>query len=269
MRFVAVGEAMLDVLAAPVPGTRHGRITVRAGGTAVNAALAAAAAGAEAAVVSRVGDDLPASLLREELEAASVEPLLRVDASRPTGCFVRLGDEIAANRGASACIAAADLDGVAADVVLVSGYTLLNPDTAEAATAALALSAWTGADAGSVALAGRAESLGALAAARVVFADEEEGETLTGRTGAEAARALAERCEFAFVKLGAGGAVAATGTEAVALPAIAIDADAPFVGAGDALDAAVLLALARGAGLEDALAAGTTAAARWLNGGSR
>jgi sugar/nucleoside kinase (ribokinase family) len=47
---IAVGDVMLDgALPAPVAGDRvHGRIELRAGGSAVNAALAAARLGARA-----------------------------------------------------------------------------------------------------------------------------------------------------------------------------------------------------------------------------
>ena len=56
---IAVGDVMLDgALPAPVAGGRvHGRIELRAGGSAANAALAAARLGARAAVIGRVGVD--------------------------------------------------------------------------------------------------------------------------------------------------------------------------------------------------------------------
>ena len=73
---------MLDgALPAPVPGGRvHGGIDLRVGGSAANAALAAARLGARAAVVGRVGADAAGRIVAEELTAAGVEPLLARDA---------------------------------------------------------------------------------------------------------------------------------------------------------------------------------------------
>ena len=54
VRFVAVGELLVDVIAA---GAGHGaRIRVRPAGSAFNAAVAAVAAGADATVIGTVGD---------------------------------------------------------------------------------------------------------------------------------------------------------------------------------------------------------------------
>ena len=69
---IAVGDVMLDgTLPAPVAGGRvHGRIELRAGGSAANAALAAARLGASAAVVGRVGADPAGRLVADALAAA-------------------------------------------------------------------------------------------------------------------------------------------------------------------------------------------------------
>ena len=56
VRFLAVGELLVDVIAA---GAGHGaRIRVRPAGSAFNAAVAAVAAGADATVIGTVGDGL-------------------------------------------------------------------------------------------------------------------------------------------------------------------------------------------------------------------
>nr|MBA2461051.1 hypothetical protein [Actinomycetota bacterium] len=58
-RFIAVGEVMLDVSAPALePGRAlHAPLRVRVGGSAVTAARWATAAGADAAVVGRIGAD--------------------------------------------------------------------------------------------------------------------------------------------------------------------------------------------------------------------
>src|SRR6478609_5107090 len=86
-RFVAIGEVMLDVSTEGlVPGgVVHAPVRVRAGGSPVTAALAAAREGIESAVIGRVGDDLAGRAVRDALLAAEVEPLLEVDPVLPTG----------------------------------------------------------------------------------------------------------------------------------------------------------------------------------------
>lgn len=241
MRFVAIGEAMLDVITGARSG--HAPISVRPGGTAVNAALAAAAAGAEAAVVARVGNDAAGETIRAALRGAGVEDLLAVDPALPTGCFVRVAETTVADRGASAALAPADMVAAAgADAILVSGYTL------DALVPALELgAAWTAVDIASPQDASRA------AGARVVFASDTD------------LAPLAARFDVAVVKLGAEGAVAARGADVVRQPARPAATGIPVVGAGDALDAAMLVALAGGAELEEALRSGIEAAAAWID----
>jgi sugar/nucleoside kinase (ribokinase family) len=76
---VCVGEVLLDVTMPPLAqgAVIHAPIEVRAGGVAVNAALAAALAGAHACVVGRVGRDPAAAAIRDALERAGVEARAR------------------------------------------------------------------------------------------------------------------------------------------------------------------------------------------------
>jgi sugar/nucleoside kinase (ribokinase family) len=252
---VAVGEVLVDVLLGEIaPGElRHGPVRLRAGGTAVNAALAVAGTGARAAVVGRVGDDPAAELIRARLAAAGVEPLLAVDPALPTGTFAEGTVEGArtavADRGATDAFAAGDLPRVEAVAVLVSGYLLFHDRTREAARAALGafgarLAAATG---GSPSLAARAE----LAGVDVLVVNAAEARARTGLAADEAALALARDVEIACVTLGAGGAVAARGGQ-VERVAGGLDR-ADTLGAGDAFAALLLTALAAGEELGDAL----------------
>jgi ribokinase len=128
---IAVGDVMLDgTLPAPIAGGRvHGRIELRAGGSAANAAIAAARLGASAAVVGRVGADPAGRLVADALAAAGVEALLARDVEARTGCVVVVGGtSIVADPGASARLAPDDLPAsLEAGAVLVSGYSLLQP----------------------------------------------------------------------------------------------------------------------------------------------
>ena len=67
---------MADVLAS---GAEHAaRIAVRPGGTAVNAAVAAARLGARASVIGAVGDDAAGRMIRAELGLLGVRAELEV-----------------------------------------------------------------------------------------------------------------------------------------------------------------------------------------------
>lgn len=116
-RIACVGELMLDVFVAT--GGRHGAIVVRAGGTPVNAAQAI---GDGACVIGRLGDDAAAGAIRAAL--AGVETRLAVDPLLPTGTYVELADgTVHADRGANAALVLDDVLPLAADAVLLSGYT--------------------------------------------------------------------------------------------------------------------------------------------------
>jgi sugar/nucleoside kinase (ribokinase family) len=264
--FIAVGEVLVDVSApALAPGrVVHAPVRVSAGGTAVNSALAAAAVGAQAAVVGRVGDDPAASAIRAALDAAGVTALLAVDDEAPTGTFVEAGAgedaAIATDRGASARTRADDLPtALAAGAVLVSGYLVLHDDTAPAAAAALARAdaRWVAASLAAPRLIerlGAAEVHGRVSGANVLLMNEAEAGVLTGAEPERAASELAKRYELVCVTTGARGAVAAAGTRLERVPARGGGA---ATGAGDAFAGALLAALARG---DDLLAALETAA---------
>jgi sugar/nucleoside kinase (ribokinase family) len=265
---IAVGDVMLDgALPAPVPGRRiHGRIELRPGGSAANAALAAVRLDARAAVVGRVGIDAAGRLVSDALAEAGVELLLARDADTPTGCVVVVGGSaIVADSGASARLTPDDLPAtLEADAVLVSGYSLLQPVPEKAARAALerartALLAVDAASANLIEAFGVDRFFAATASADVLLANADEARVLTGLEGEAAALALANRYRIACVKLGSAGAVAASAGKTVRATVRQIE-HADTLGAGDSFAAVFLLALARGAELDAALRTGCEAA---------
>jgi ribokinase len=240
-RFLAVGDLMLDVIA---DGRGHAaRIAVSAGGSALKAATCAAALGADAAVAGRIGDDAAGRLVLEELAARGVRAEVVVDPVAPTGTFLALGGEMRVDRGANASYAPEHLPELEADAVLVSGY--LPAATAKAALTR-ARAPWVALDAGRLAT--------LPAEASVVLANEAAARRLTGAEPEVAVRLLAEGRVLACVTLGAAGAVAAFEgrLERAAPPRQAEGENHP--GAGDAFAAALLVELAGGAPLADALA---------------
>jgi sugar/nucleoside kinase (ribokinase family) len=266
---IAVGDVMLDgTLPAPVPGTRvHGRIELRAGGSAANAARAAARLGARAAVVGRVGADAAGKLVADALAGDGVEALLAVDREEPTGSVVVVGGtSIVADPGASARLEPADLPAsLEATAVLVSGYSLLQRRPEPAARAAIerAQTRRLAVDVASARLVtafGVDRFLEVTSAVGVLLANAEEARALTGLDAEDAARALARDYDVVCVKLGSAGALAASGDDVVHTPVRAIER-VDTLGAGDAFAGGFLVALARGADLPEALRAGCDAAA--------
>jgi ribokinase len=267
---------MVDVVGAvlPAPGSRaHAELSVRAGGSAVNASAAAATEGAAAAVVGRIGSDATGDLVLAELAKLGVDAILARDPELPTGAAVVLGGAetgIVAHRGANARFSPQDVPAtLEADALFVSGFALLQEGSFEGARAAVDrfTGSWIGVDVGSPGLAARAAEAGldAFPAQTVLLATAAEAEVLTGQDPEAAALALAVRHAVACVKLGAGGAVAASGGQLERASVEAVERTSPF-GAGDAFGAALLVALAAGAplgtALERACAAGARAASR-------
>jgi sugar/nucleoside kinase (ribokinase family) len=269
---IAVGDVMLDgALPAPVPGRRiHGRIELRPGGSAANAALAAAGLGASAAVVGRIGTDAAGRLVSDGLADAGVELLLARDEAAPTGCAVVVGGSaVVADPGASARLSPDDLPAtLEARAVLVSGYSLLQPGPGGAARAALerGRTRWLAVDTASARLLegfGIDRFFDATAGVDVLLANAAEARVLTGLEGEAAALELARRHRVACVKLGREGAVAASAGQAVRAGVRQLDAT-DTLGAGDALAAAFLIALASGVELDAALRAGCETATELL-----
>ena len=273
VRFVAVGDVMVDVLAAeaPRPGSRiHAAVALRAGGSAANAAAWAAALGASAAVVGRVGADPAGELVARVLAGRGIETHLARDPDVPTGVAVALGAGasagVVASPGASARLAPDDVpDPLDGDALLVSGFSLLQSASAAGARAALDrfTGRWAAVDLASASLA--AAAVGhldeATAGANVILATAEEAQAVTGAEPEEAARALATHFLVACVKLGKHGAVAAQGTRIERTAAEPVVRRSRF-GAGDAFAAALLVALALDESLERALSLACKAGAR-------
>jgi ribokinase len=275
VQFVAVGDVMVDVVCSklPPPNARvHAEVSIRAGGSAVNAAAAAAASGTPAAVVGRIGSDRAGELVAAELEELGIEAHLARDHNLPTGMAVSLGADpsspsVVANRGANARLAPEDIpDVLEADALLVSGFALFQAGSSEAARTALDrfAGAWAGVDVSSPTLAAAARDVDFGDAGRrrtVVLATADEARAMTGEEPEEAARILASRFAVACIKLGEQGAFAAAGDQVERRAVDPVARRAPF-GAGDAFGAVLLIALAAGEPLGRALDLACTAGAR-------
>ncbi|MDX6413177.1 MAG: hypothetical protein QOH23_587 [Gaiellaceae bacterium] len=248
---------MVDVLCGePSPAGRvHAEISIRAGGSAVNAARAASAAGAAATVVGRIGADPSGELVLAALEREGVEEKLARDRDLTTGVAIALGSNVVAHRGANAALEVDDVPNpLDADALLVSGFALLQRSSADACWAALERfrGKWSAVDVASPGLAEHADIKRLARSAGVLLVTNDEARVLTGTDGEAAATQLAQRFDVVCVKLGATGAVAASGDELVRATPPRVEERSPF-GAGDAFAAALLVALASDLPLESAL----------------
>jgi ribokinase len=263
---------MIDVLCEERPqqgGRVHAGVRIRAGGSAVNAATAAARAGAAASVIGHIGNDAAGELVLAEVQELGISALLARDAELQTGAAVVFAEpdgarSVVASRGANACLAVDDIPArIEADALFVSGFALFQSGSSAAAAAAIErfTGDWLGVDLGSPQL---AESARDFHLPAVLFATAEEARALTGAGPEEAARTLAASYRIACVKLGEEGAIAVSGDQLERRRADRVERQSPF-GAGDAFAAVFLVGLARaaslGAALERACAAGAEAAA--------
>ena len=228
MRFAAVGELLVDVVA---DGSGHdARIRLSPAGSAFNAAVAAAAAGAEATVVGTVGNDAGGRMILAELAARGVTAEVTL-AEGSTGTFLLADGEIRVDRGVSHDLVVPER--IETDAVLVSGYV-----SAVAAALAAARAEWVALDAALL------DELPP--GAGVVFANRGDPHE------------LARGRRLAVVTSGAEGATAVAGDRVEHVAPAAVVADAP--GSGDVFAATLLVELARGHDLRDGLERATQAA---------
>jgi ribokinase len=243
----------------PAPGSdRPASISTRGGGAAANVAAHLARLGVDVELAGCVGDDPPGTGLAAELTAAGVRPALRTVPGVPTGTVVSLVEpggqrSFLADRGANLELAPRDvpLPGPGGHLY-VSGYTLLHPRPRAAGLRALRDALAAGctvsvdpASTGPLALYGADRWLADTAGATLILPNAAEARLLTGcRDPAEAARALAAGYRIVTVKLGADGALWASGDVLVhrpARPTTVVDT----TGAGDAFAAGLLAAWLR------------------------
>jgi sugar/nucleoside kinase (ribokinase family) len=263
---LCIGDVMLDVRADAARlargGDVHGRVVVQPGGTSANAAVWAVWDGATARVHGGVGADLAGRLVAEALRERRVKMQLTPYSDAATGTMLVLHEpgerSMAADRGANARFRADVLPGMlVSGAVLVSGYLLMHEDTHPTGRAAIerSVSPFVAVETASWPL---VEAFGAerffevTEKATVLLANEREAEVLTGSAGEAAVKLLGDRFPIACVKLGDRGAVAVVDGAMHRAAAEPIEERDP-TGAGDAFDGVFLAALARGAGVDDAL----------------
>ncbi len=295
-RIVVLGDLVLDVVLVPDRALESGtdvpgRVALRQGGSAANAARWMARLGARVTLVSAVGRDAPGRALVEAVRRDGVVPrVVRVAGARSgrIGVLVAPGGErsFVADRAAADRLAPDDLRPAwfaGATLLHLPAYSLLGDPLGRAGRRASELARRAGAlvsvdlaSVGPLLELGRRRALETVAAAApdLLFATATEAAAVTGGRGPEALLRLAP---VVVVKRGAQGAtVLARESDGVrrfdvaTRPLQALDT----TGAGDAFDAGFVVAWleARREGIGPATAlrraalAGHRAAARQLGG---
>jgi sugar/nucleoside kinase (ribokinase family) len=237
---VVVGDLMADVVARHEAPLAYGSDTdasthLRGGGAGGNVAAWLLHAGADVALVGRVGDDAFAAVALDGLDDRTVE---RAAGERTGICVVLVDPDgertMLPDAGANAALAPDDLP--AGEVLYLSGYMLLREGSRAAARRVLALARERGMrialDPASAAPLARApEFLDWAGPVDVLLANEAEAAVLGGIDGA---REL-------IVKRGAHGATWTDGTRTIDVPALPTDVR-DTTGAGDAFAAGFLTA---------------------------
>ena len=261
---VSLGDLVMDVRIVPQgplepDDDTAASITIGGGGQAANFCAWSAALGEPARLVTRVGDDDTGRRLVADLESRGVE-VRAVWAAEPTGVIaVLVGLDgrrtMATQRGASVGLSPDDLrEAWFSDAALlhVPAYSLFVEPIASATRAAITVVREAG---GMLAIdLSSAAGLRAFGPARMAYVLARMKPELLFATEAEAATLavpLESLAQVPVLKLGAAGSVVFGHT----IPAPEVSAIDP-TGAGDAFAAGLLVALARGAGLRDALEAG-------------
>jgi ribokinase len=278
-RIVVLGDVMVDVVArlgSPIArgSDAPAQISLGGGGSAANVAAWLAAAGVSPTLVGRVGDDARGREARAALTAGGVDAQLATDPRLPTGtCVVIVEPEgertMLPDAGANDALAPADIPErllARGGHLHVAGYALLREGSRPAASAAIALARDHGmtvsVDPSSAALLSPA-FLGRASGAGLLLPNAEEARALTGQDDPElAARRLSEDFAEVVLKLGEEGALWTDGRSVRRCPAEPVRGVTDTTGAGDAFDAGLIAARARGAEPAEALVAACELAAR-------
>lgn len=247
---------------------------LRPGGKGSNQAVAAARAGGDVAMLTKLGDDAFADLALATWAGAGVTPrAVRVPGGQTGAAYVFVeagsGDNaIIACPGAAAAISASDVDGWAETIRGARVFVTQFEQPVEAARHALEIARAAGVKTLlNPAPAARVPE-GMLALCDVVVPNATEARALTGLpvTGrAEAERAAAALCAqgagAAILTLGADGALVHDGRRATPVPGLSAGPVVETTGAGDAFTGGLAVALAEGLPLGDAARFATAAAA--------
>jgi sugar/nucleoside kinase (ribokinase family) len=268
---VALGSALLEqvvhIAAWPQGNGSQGniraeRVTMSAGGCAVNVSAYAARLGATSAAIAALGDGRYGAPVLAELEASGVDiSWMKIMQGREGGLLMLLcgpdgGWTALDHTDPAIVLTRADIPADAfaqARILHIDGYSYVTAGDEDAVEAALAAARAAGCvisiDSSEPAATTHTAFLRSLyARADIAFANAGEAAAVTGATDPRdaAARLLALGPAIAIVKCGVSGSLLATASGIVPIPAYPTDI-VDTISAGDAYVAATLVALIDGA----------------------
>nr|WP_290665202.1 carbohydrate kinase family protein [Ardenticatena sp.] len=280
------GNVTLDITCAPVDDVpRHDSLlfdhgAISAGGSASNVAVGVAALGEPVALAACTGDDETAALLHHTWQRVGVQThTIRRLPNTPTSLTICLVDSHAQPRflhtfGANRAFSSHDITRAMqatpmARFLYIGGYfvlpTLLHADFAATLAAARRAERFILMDVTlSPTMHDPSPLWAALPHVDLFLCNETEAQRLTDAPTPTDAAAflLAKGAHHVIIKQGANGCLLATQTASCHIPAEMVPNVVDTTGAGDAFGAGLVVALARGASLEEACRAGHRAAAR-------
>ncbi|MCC6778200.1 MAG: carbohydrate kinase family protein [Hyphomicrobiales bacterium] len=281
---VAIGSALLEQVvkidAWPGDGRqgniRAERVTMSAGGCALNVSAYAARLGIRSAVIAAIGDGRYGAPVLAELEASGVDPRwMKIVRGREGGLLLLLcGPD-----GAWTALDHTDpqivltRDDIPADafaqtgIVHIDGYSYVTAGDEDAVETAITVARAAGCvisiDSSEPAASTRTDLLRSLfTRADIAFANASEAATVTGSSDPyeAASRLLALGPLAAIIKCGSRGSILATAGGIADIPVFPVDV-VDTISAGDAYVAATLAALVVGSSIGDAVLEGSAAGA--------
>lgn len=239
------------------------------GGSAGNAISALASLGAVTGLIGKIGNDRYGNFFRESFQKRGTETYLLTSDTLPSGVastFISPDGErtFATHLGAAAALKAEELT---MDMfrgysyLFIEGYLVQDHDVI---LRAIELAKEAGLqvclDMASFNIVEHDQKFFSLLGNKyvdIVFANEEEAKSFTGKEAREALDVIAEMCSVAVVKMGARGALVRKGTEVVVVDACAVPHVVDTTGAGDYFAAGFLFGLTSGYSLERCAKIGT------------
>lgn len=277
-RIICVGEVMTDVVALLHEEINYGsdtdvKISHRGGGAAANVASWLGVKGADVTLVARIGNDASGDRAISELTDYNVNCQITKDSRAATGTVIVLvtpdGERtMLPDSGANGFLQASDLPELSSnDLLYLSGYLLLNPESRDAAREILRIAKGAGAkifvdpaSSAPISKVGASRFLGWLGKVDVLLVNLDEATALTNESEPwRAAEALLASADTVVIKLGADGAIGLSHEHRLRVSAVPVATVIDTTGAGDSFAAGFLLASDT---LEGALASGSAIAAQ-------
>lgn len=264
MALMVVGGMNLDLLAFPnavyIPrDSNPGRIVMRPGGVGRNIASRLAALGQPVSLITALGNDEKAGMLRAACEAERIDLSFSVQTACPSPCYLCIHDEQGDMVAAVSDMAAVDEITPAAlatrlPAINAADFCILDANLSAQALHAIAVQATVPLALDPVSCAKSARVLPILPFLTLIKPNLSEATAMTGETSpALAAKKLVSLgARYAFVSLGAKGVFYASASgDAGLVPASPLPS-VPLTGAGDALLAGLTLAILQGKSAREA-----------------